>query len=420
MVSRRAALLVAVVMLALAIRLGYLALVQQPAPDQDAWEYDLIGRSLVAGKGFAGVWDRPTVARAPLYPLFLAGTYAALGRDPDVVRVLQAIVGALTCAASGFLAARIFGAAALLPAALAAALWPALAVYPSLLLTETLAGAVLVLLVLVATVSPDQPATWRRWLLVGVLGGLAALLRAELLPVAMLVVAAAALVHRVGARRVLGWVAAAALGVSVVVLPWTARNFLVSGAVIPVATGLGTGLWLGAHPGDITETPGRRRADLPEYMTIYGPLERDEVALDRALLRAGLAMVAAHPARYVVNAGKRLWRLWVSSHTHAIPGLEESFGAAARARAVGTLAGKGVLGVAHLGLLALSAVGFVAASLASSSRGLALLALVPIAYCALVYAALFSTARYQVPLLPVLAAGVGYGFAVLCRRGEAR
>jgi hypothetical protein len=295
--------------------------------------------------------------------------------------------------------------------------WPALVIYPALLLTETLASAVLLALVLVVARDGSE-LEWRRWLVVGVLGGMATLLRQEFLALPLASVGVAAVLYRPGWRAAAGWSAAAALGVVLVVVPWTVRNYAVTGGFVPVALGAGNGLWLAAHP-HVTETAGHRRSDDAEFMAIYTAHD-DDVALDRALARAGLAQIVRHPVRYALSGGTRTANLWLSTHTYAIPPLSQSFGDAWRAGRVGIVAGKVGFGVVQVLLLVLAVVGFATALVHGPARAPLLLALVPVIYGSIVYAAVFATARYQVPLLPVAAAGAGYGINLLRGRMGAR
>ena len=401
----------------LLLRLTFVFLVPPPA-DIDAGEYDVLARSLLAGRGFEISPGVPSVGRAPLYPFVVAGVYAILGPERTVIQVFQALVGALVSVGSAVLAARVLGPAAALPAAAVSAVWPALVIYPALLLTETLASAVVLALALVIARDASE-LRWCHWLVVGVLGGMVALLRQEFLALPFAIVAVAAAVYRPGWRGAARWAAAGGLGVMLVVVPWTARNYAVSGVFIPVALGAGTGIWLAAHP-HVTETPGNRRSDDAEFLALYHVHEHDDVALDRALMRAGLAEIVHRPVRYALGIGPRIADLWLSSHSYAIPPLSMRFRDAWRTGRVGVLAGKAGLAAVQVLLLGLAVVGFGIALFQGIARGPLVLALVPVIYGSVVYAAVFATARYQVPLLPVAAAGAGYGISLLRNRMGAR
>ena len=70
----------------------------------DSRGYDEWARRIAAGE-----WLGTDVFyQAPLYPYFLGAIYTLLGRDLFVVRVFQAIVGALSCATLSMAAERLF------------------------------------------------------------------------------------------------------------------------------------------------------------------------------------------------------------------------------------------------------------------------------------------------------------------------
>lgn len=404
------------VVAALLLRVAYVMVVPQSPVDLDAGEYDWLARTVLAGRGLVDGASHPYVSRAPLYPLVLATVYAVFGADPVSARLFQAVVGALVCAGSYLLARRLFGERAGIAAAAVTALSPALIIYSGLLLTETLAGALVLLLALLITVDRTRLASPWRWLGIGLAGGAAALLRPEMLGLPVALVAAAWVVHRPRLPILASWTVALAGGTLLVVLPWTARNYGATGALVPVATGAGVAVWLATHPADISENPGNRRSDYPEYLALIegkGPVE-----VDRALLRDGLRNFFHYPLAYVVNAGRRFVRLWLGSHTYAVPALAESFTDGLRARHVGVVAAKTALIGWHLAVLAAAAAGFALAVARGGNRAPLLLLLSPVFYLGGVYVALFSTLRYHVPLLPLLSAGAGFGVTEVWRQRE--
>jgi len=93
----RALPILAIVGLAVVLRLS--AISAWPVkPISDAAEYHGLAARLTQGLGFVGVEGVPTAFRAPLYPAFVAGTYALAGVDPQKAAVAQAILGGITVA----------------------------------------------------------------------------------------------------------------------------------------------------------------------------------------------------------------------------------------------------------------------------------------------------------------------------------
>lgn len=89
-------------LLTLLIRMGWMAHFPADAiAPVDAEGFHLLAVNVMDGRGFAIGWEPPfcpTAVRTPLYPLFIAGTYTFLGRTPQAVVLVQALLEALTTA----------------------------------------------------------------------------------------------------------------------------------------------------------------------------------------------------------------------------------------------------------------------------------------------------------------------------------
>jgi len=73
----------------------------EPTAPVDAEGFHLLAVNMLDDKGFAIGWDRPfcpTAVRTPLYPLFVAGVYSLLGRDPQHVVTVQILLEVLAAA----------------------------------------------------------------------------------------------------------------------------------------------------------------------------------------------------------------------------------------------------------------------------------------------------------------------------------
>jgi len=90
--------LIIIIILALGLRL--ITVVVMPAEskilEHDAYRYDQIARSILAGEGFSKD-GKPIAWRAPIYPHFLAAIYRVFGFNTDIVRIIQAILASLLC-----------------------------------------------------------------------------------------------------------------------------------------------------------------------------------------------------------------------------------------------------------------------------------------------------------------------------------
>jgi 4-amino-4-deoxy-L-arabinose transferase-like glycosyltransferase len=170
-----------------------------------------------------GEWFHGTAGHAPLTALVLAPA-ALIGDDSEIpMRLTMALLGAAAVIVIGLLARKIAGEPAGIAAAAISAIYPFLWMSDGLIMSET-PTILLVAAVLLATYRVLDNPTWGRFVILGVLCGLAALTRAELaLLVPLLVVPVA---HRTGVtwrdRMLRAGVVAGIAGL--VVAPWLVYN----------------------------------------------------------------------------------------------------------------------------------------------------------------------------------------------------
>ena len=218
-----------------AVRLTFLFVVEPPVlVISDAGYYHLLATDLADGDGYLRPYElqaegqrTPTAEFPPLLPLVLAvpslvGVDTILGH-----RAVLAILAAGTIWLVGSLGRRLAGPGAGLVAAALAALHPMLVGADTSLMTEGLGALLTVAILRAALLLLDEPRP-RHAVLLGALGGAAALLRGEgvILLGGVLLVVALALVRR-HQRAALRLLAGAAGVAALVVLPWLVRNYTV-------------------------------------------------------------------------------------------------------------------------------------------------------------------------------------------------
>jgi 4-amino-4-deoxy-L-arabinose transferase-like glycosyltransferase len=287
---------VAALATAVALRLAFSLLYWVDKPlTHDEQEYLLLARNLRAGAGFtyetggdAGPTDGAGGAddvlpperfgRVPAYPLFVAAVVPAgtLAQPPASVpaslKIAQAFVGALGVWLLGRLARRAAGDRAALAAMWIAALYPPLVWFCAYALSETMYTALVFAAVVTLSRVTDVPrdasagraaerGAVRRVAAAGALAGLATLTRPATLFFLPLV-----LLFFIARRQVL---LAAVLGLSAVavVVPWTIRNALAYGRIVPVSSQGGITFWTGNNrlatgEGDMAANPEIKLANL--------------------------------------------------------------------------------------------------------------------------------------------------------------
>jgi GT2 family glycosyltransferase/4-amino-4-deoxy-L-arabinose transferase-like glycosyltransferase len=185
----------------------------------------------------------PTVIRTPGYPAFLAAVYSIAGRSPLGVRVTQfALLWGTACLVYCVARPRL-GYRAALVGSLLCACYPPFLFMAGYHLTETLATFLAVLFVLLLEIAANDGArTMGAWasLALGTVVGVAALVRPSMAPLAAIAMAwLLGAPRRMPPTRRLTLAVLAAAAAAVCVLPWSVRNYAVSGRIIPLAAASG-------------------------------------------------------------------------------------------------------------------------------------------------------------------------------------
>jgi len=327
-------LLLAAALLGFVLRAAFGLIYWQGRPlTHDEREYLALAANLAAGRGFAqdlpnephegdgdGSLGVQRFGRAPFYPLFLAPIVAfnAPLRDgrmpddvPDAVKVVQSLVGALGVLLIGLIAQRISGERTGVIAAFIAAVYPPLVWISAYALSEalfaTLALACVWWLMPVLDTGPEG----ENGRLLPVFGGGALLGLAVLTRPAMLFFLPFVLL--LGWRIRFAFAAAILAGALVVILPWTARNAVVYGRFVLVASEGGVTFWTGNHreargEGDLAANPHLKLLNR-EFRARHRGLTEEE--LEPIYYREALNFIAEAPVRWLGLVAKKVFYTWV-------------------------------------------------------------------------------------------------------------
>lgn len=365
-------------------------------PVLDAAFYHDTARDLLAGR-----WPgSEPYFMGPLYSYVLAGFYALFGADVTVARIFQMALGLATIALTGIAGRRALGAGAGLAAAALVALHGPLLFYEQipLLTTAFVTGTALLLeRTLAVRARPSVLAAASAGL---TLGALVALRGTAILFLPAMVLVAG---HRTwrGRNTAVGLLAAV-----LVVAPFTVHN-LRAGSAALTTTSLGWNLFIGNHAGatGMFAYPNGWRAESDVTGRTFASeqagraLDADET--DRYWRSRALADIREAPGRWL---GLALRKLGLVLQGAEIP-QNESVRFFQRQVPVARVAVSG-----WWLLLPLFAAGVL---VAGERRGellrLSSFALVPLVTCV----AFFVTARYRLPLVPILALGGGLAIARL-------
>lgn len=288
-----------VMILALLPRL-YVALASREVIASDAIYYNDRAVSILEGKGFS-VQGKPTTFKEPFYSFFLAAIYYLFGQSYMVVRIVQAVLGALSCVIIFLIARRLFDNAAAVISALIASFYPVLIKSAELLFTENL-YAFLLILTIFFLLKYIQDGGYQNLALSAFALGIASLTRsvAILMPFFIIAVISKIFVSQGrGTKKIV--ISAVVLMVFFIlpIIPWAVRNWKVNHRFIPVSTTLGIGLYT---------------SYVPKEGKLYGFTAADDVVAKSELLGSEAAQsdfLTEEALKYIKNNPMRVLKLEV-------------------------------------------------------------------------------------------------------------
>ena len=206
----------------------------------DPYFFGEMGESIADGRGFEGFGSLIT-RRAPLYPLMIGGVYAIFGEHQRLIIVLQAFMFAGTCVLAYDMGRRLFNQRTGVIAGVACAIHPMLLRYIPTLHLETQLTLLMTLVVWLMVRFYERPSV-TAGALVGAAAGAAALTKAvvvvypALFVVGIILTAVAA--RKRGHDAPTPWRSLVAMFVLMGCrsLPWTIRNYGITGHFVPISS----------------------------------------------------------------------------------------------------------------------------------------------------------------------------------------
>jgi Dolichyl-phosphate-mannose-protein mannosyltransferase len=389
-----------ILLAALILRLAAVPFVHGKGYLSDEREYILMAERIISGGGFVDSNGFHSV-RAPLYPLVLAGVFAVSGGSVALAHVVGCLLGALAVYLGHLLALRMWGdpKSALFAAGILAFL-PSLVIYSTLLLTETLYIVLFLAAFLAAEQALREPNGISATVL-GVCAGLASLTRPVFfgfVPIMFVILL------RTGGRSLARPLAVAAVAWIVVLAPWTARNFVLLGEFVPVASGAGSAFLTGNNPfatGTWRVEPGFEGwfDSRAREQGVQDPGRLSETQRSRVSGRIALNYVRTEPKRTLALALRKSHIFWV------YPVTQTDSDIAVQGAAV---AGDVVL----LGLFVLGCMD------ARTRAGIFRLMIAAMLFFWIAQLVLHAEARFRLPLVPLLAVVAGHGLRSLAEKEQ--
>jgi len=313
-----AAVFAAIVLSAFALRLIYvLQLRHSPlfdSPIMDELYHDQWGRAIAAGTRFV---DGPYF-RAPLYPSFLGAVYKVFGPGYLAPRILQGILGSLSCGLVFLIGRDVFDRRIAAVAGFAAAGYWILIYFDGELLIPTLIVWLDLLMIRQLLRAARRPSV-TAYGSAGVLLGLSAIARPNVLLFAPAVVVWLVIRSRAQRSRTLKYAVGYGIGCLLPVLPVTVRNYVIGNDTVLIASQGGVNFYIGNNPSSngrtaiVPGTPGTwwggyhatiRRAEQARGR----PLKPSEVS--RYYFAQAWDFIIDQPGRFVALTARKLGYFW--------------------------------------------------------------------------------------------------------------
>jgi 4-amino-4-deoxy-L-arabinose transferase-like glycosyltransferase len=322
--------LTAIVLVGLALRVDSALEPLDVRPGTDSAVYASVAEQLYEHQRFALPGAASPYDWSPGAPLFYAGIYYATGGvHPSAVRLVVALLGALTIVLVYLIGRRLAGPLAGLAGAALFAIYPVTIFFTGKLMSEPLATLTLAGAVLSFFWAGDPGRHRLAWALPGFLLGLTAFARPEYL--AFIVVFAVIALFRGGIVPA----AIVAVAFAIPIVPWTLHVSDAEGRFVPISTGGGKALFIGTYlPGNglhldvkrelLRQYEGRENIPAGELSRIsmtpllnrvaseYPDLERD-AALQRIGRENARRYLTEQPLDFAGMVAGKMWHMWHGS-----------------------------------------------------------------------------------------------------------
>ncbi|MFZ7125662.1 MAG: TPR end-of-group domain-containing protein [Desulfobacterales bacterium] len=207
----------------------------------DAELYDLWAKEILA-EGWIG---KKVFFQAPFYPYFLAVVYGAFGPDLLIVRWIQALIGAASCALIADVGRSFFSAKVGLVSGILLSLYP-VAIFYDIVIQKAVLGLFFTVLILFLLERLSIRNRWPLWPVVGAVLGCLALVRENaliLFPVVLFWLFIRFRQETVKKRTT--WAVLICAGLFAVLFPVALRNRIVGGEWFLTTSNLGFNLYMG-------------------------------------------------------------------------------------------------------------------------------------------------------------------------------
>jgi len=357
--------------------------------------YDKIASNLISGNGYViKAGQSPNINRPPVYPFFLAFLFKLFGIWYLPVILFQILFDLITAGLIYYLGKSIFDQKTGLMASLGFVLYPFFSVYTVRILTETLFTCLLALVIL-SLYKAYLLNTKVSHFMAGIATGMGILCKTSLFYFPFFLLPVLIFYKKTGWINYLFFL----LGTFLLILPWSCRNFTVTGHFLLLGTGGGYNLWLGNHLAtegrDNDELNPEEEIRLKKDITLITQSRGDIFTIenDKKFFKTALIQMYNNPGKTLILWCKKILRFWFDIFNK-------------RYKIIGW-----VLIPAQTLLLLLALIGSYQAFYHKKEL---FLLLTVVLYFNLIHMITAATFRYSIPIMPYILADAGYSLQPWC------
>lgn len=259
--NRKKSIILAVFVCAFAIRLFYVLETRSSVLTHEHFFLDPRTNDLLAIRiATEDFWGDEPFFRAPLYPYFLGILYSIFGHIYLIPRLLQALMGSMSCVLLYLIGRRLFGNWVALMGALLACFYWILIYYDGELLIPVLSvflNLLAIFLLLKGLPPSHSNKSAEKWMIgAGLILGLSAIARPNILIFLPCIILWLCTVGRHwGLKRTFLLSLLLVLGTAIVILPVTLRNYIVGGDFVLISSQGGVNFFIGNNSKSDGKTP---------------------------------------------------------------------------------------------------------------------------------------------------------------------
>lgn len=280
---------------------------QNRAMTADANIYIGLANNILDGRGYSSDGINPMAERVPLYPVFLSLIFFLGGKHYFVVRIIQSILGAISCLIIYFLGKEIFPIRVAVIAAIIATFYYPFIQMSAYLVTETV-SIFLLLFSFWWLIKSKEDNFARSFIFSGILLGLAGLTRSTFFgfyPLIPLIFVLTSSCKKEGLKQ--GTLIF--IGIALVLLPWVTRNYMNFHKFIPISTRTGYVLYQGNNPMATGDGGGwwpvGRQYVIPEEVSRMTEIEKNSYFEKKAK-----KFIKNNPKRFLGLFFKKIANMW--------------------------------------------------------------------------------------------------------------